>query len=359
MPERPSLTSKQFLGAIVLIGVAVGGSAAAFAYTSGWLSPGRLTPERIVDALGHRGGDPVGHRRNHAKGICFTGSFEPNGVGARLSTARVFAPGSNPVVGRFAVAVGNPAAPDTAGRVRSMAIQITTPDGQEWRSGMNNSPVFVVSTPQAFYEATLAATVDPASGKPDPQANARFVAAHPETAAFNHWAQTAPWTASFADQSYNSLTAFRFIDQAGHDQAVRWSMQPIIPMQPVPPVQLAQLGSDFLSADLKQRLAAGPLRWRLVVTLAAAGDPTNDATKAWPADREQIEVGTLVVRAAQDEADGPCRDINYDPTVLPAGIQISDDPLLPARSSAYANSFDRRTAELGLGHDAAALEGRP
>ena len=92
MPERSSLTSKQFLAAIVLIGGAVGGSTAAFAYTSGWLSPGRLTPERIVDALGHRGGDPFGHRRNHAKGICFTGSFEPNGAGTRLPTARVFAP---------------------------------------------------------------------------------------------------------------------------------------------------------------------------------------------------------------------------------------------------------------------------
>ena len=359
MPERPSLTAKQLLGAFAAIGVAVGGSAAAFAYTSGWLDPGRLTPERIVDALGHRGGNPVGHRRNHSKGICFTGSLESNGAGTRLSTARVLAPGSYGVVGRFAVAVGNPAAPDTMGRVRSMAIQVTTPDGQEWRSGMNSSPVFVVSTPQAFYEATLAATIDPVSGKPDPQANARFIAAHPETAAFNHWAQTAPWTATFADQSYNSLTAFRFIDQAGHDRAVRWSMQPLVPMQAALQTQLAQLGPDFLSADLKQRLAAGPLRWRLVVILAAGGDPTNDATKAWPADREQIEVGTLVVRAAQDEADRPCRDINYDPTVLPTGIEISDDPLLPARSSAYANSFDRRTAELGLGRKAAALEGRP
>lgn len=350
------LSLKQMLGALAVIGVSVGGSAAAFAYTAGWLSPGRLTPERIVDALGRRGGDPVGHRRNHSKGVCFTGTLDANGAGTRLSTARVFTPGSYPVTGRLAIAVGNPAAPDSAGRVRSMAIQVTTPDGQEWRSGMNNSPVFVVSTPQAFYEATLAATIDPATGKPDPQANARFIAAHPETVGFNQWAKTAPWTASFADQSYNSLNAFRMVDAGGSSHAVRWSMQATVPVQPA---AQAQLGSDTLSADLEQRLAAGPLRWRLVVTLAGSGDPTNDATKAWPADREQVDVGTLVIRAVQDEATGPCRDINYDPTILPAGIEISDDPLLPARSSAYANSFDRRTAELGLGARAAALEGRP
>jgi catalase len=83
----------------------------------------------------------------------------------------------------------------------------------------------------------------------------------------------------------------------------------------------------------------------LEVTLAAAGDPTNDATKAWPAEREHVDVGALVVQQAQHEADGPCRDFNYDPLILPVGIEPSDDPLLPARSSTYANSFDRRTAE--------------
>jgi catalase len=51
------------------------------------------------------------------------------------------------------------------------------------------------------------------------------------------------------------------------------------------------------------------------------------------------------VQRAEAEADGPCRDLNYDPTILPAGIAISDDPLLPARSAAYARSFDLRTAE--------------
>ncbi|MGI4800050.1 MAG: catalase family peroxidase [Janthinobacterium lividum] len=357
MPQGPSL--KQMVGALAAIGVSVGGSAAAFAYTAGWLNPSRLTPERIVDALGHRGGDPVGHRRNHSKGVCFTGTLDANGAGTRLSTARVFAPGSYPVTGRFAIALGNPAAPDSAGRVRSMAIRVTTPDGQEWRSGINNSPVFVVATPQAFYEATLAAAINPATGKPDPQANARFIAAHPETIPFNQWAKTAPWTTSFADQSYNSLNAFRLVDAGGSSHAVRWSMQATTPMQPAAQAQLAQLGPEFLSADLEQRLAAGPLRWRLVVTLAAPTDPTDDATKAWPADREQVDVGTLVIRAAQDEANGPCRDINFDPTILPTGIEISDDKLLPARSSAYANSFDRRTTELGLGTRAAALEGQP
>ena len=37
--------------------------------------------------------------------------------------------------------------------------------------------------------------------------------------------------------------------------------------------------------------------------------------------------------------------INFDPTILPGGITVSDDPFPAARSAAYARSFDLRTAE--------------
>ena len=57
-----------------------------------------------------------------------------------------------------------------------------------------------------------------------------------------------------------------------------------------------------------------------------------------------VEVGTLVEHV-QAEPDGPCRDINFDPTVLPFGIRTSDDPFPAARSAAYAKSYDLRTAE--------------
>jgi catalase len=333
------------IGPLVLIGVVAGVAALAFAFTGGWLSPDRLTPEKVVDVLSERGGNPIGHRRNHAKGICFTGTFGANGAGARLSTAPMLAAGSYPVIGRFAIAVGNPEASDVTGRVRSMAIDVITPDGQEWRTGMNNMPVFVASTPEAFYELTVASDIVPATGQPDPAAIQRYVAAHPEFAAFGHWAQTAPWTASYTDEDYNSLNAFRFVDARGVSRAVRWSMHAEQPARDTTPAELAKLGPDFLAQDLRLRLGQGALRWHLMVTVAGPGDATNDATRQWPADREQVDVGTLIIQQTQDEANGPCRDVNYDPLILPAGIRPSDDPLLAARSSTYANSFDRRTAE--------------
>ena len=47
----------------------------------------------------------------------------------------------------------------------------------------------------------------------------------------------------------------------------------------------------------------------------------------------------------ETEAPGNCRDINFDPLVLPAGIEPSDDPILSARSATYSQSFTRREGE--------------
>ena len=49
--------------------------------------------------------------------------------------------------------------------------------------------------------------------------------------------------------------------------------------------------------------------------------------------------------AVAPEAKGNARDINFDPLVLPPGIEPSDDPLLSARSAVYAASFRRRAGE--------------
>ena len=103
--------------------------------------------------------------------------------------------------------------------------------------------------------------------------------------------------------------------------------------------------ADYLASDLGLRLAQGPQRWKLQITLANPGDPTNDASKAWPDDRRTIDAGTLVLERTQPQDSGGCRDINFDPLVLPDGIAGSDDPLLAARSAAYANSYLRRTSE--------------
>ena len=340
MAQSRQSPARSVFGSLVLIAVVIGFGAAAFAYTAGWFSPRRLTPDRFVQALTPPTGEPLGHRRNHAKGICFTGIFEANGAGSALSQAQVFSRGQYPALGRFNIATPDPNAPDATVRVRGLGLRISTPDGQQWRTAMIDAPVFPVSTPQAFYELLLA------SGSKDPNAMKAFAGAHPEFAAFGAWATSAPWTGSYAEERFNSLNSFIFVDNSGAEHAVRWSLLPAAQPVSVSPDDLAKRGPDVLEQEITERVHSGPQHWTMVVTVANPGDPTADPSKAWPEDRRAIEVGTLTVQQIEPERDGPCRDINFDPTVLPAGIHTSDDPFPAARSSAYAKSYDRRTAEV-------------
>jgi catalase len=339
LPEAPRAAPRAALGSLVLIAAVVAFAAAAFAYTAGWFSPDRLTPQKIVDAFSGPSGPPLGHRRNHAKGICFTGVFESNGAGSELSKAQALAKGQYPVVGRFNLGTPDPNAADATVRVRGLGVMISTPDGQEWRMAMINAPVFPVSTPDAFHALQLA------SSSKEPDAMAKFVGANPEFAAFGAWATKGPWTGSYAEERYNSLNSFIFTDASGNDHAARWSLAPAAEPVAVPPEELAKRAPNFLETEIAERIKSGPLRWTMLVTVANAGDQTADPSKAWPDDRRSVEVGTLVVHEIEAEADGPCRDINFDPTVLPNGIRVSDDPFPAARSAAYRVSYDRRTAE--------------
>jgi catalase len=317
---------------------------AAFAGVGGWLSPGRLTQDRLMAAFQQANGAHPGFRRNHAKGVCVTGWFESNGQAADLSKAAVFKPGRVPVVGRFALAGGMPFQADAAATVRSMALRFLVAGGEEWRTGMNNMPVFPVNSAEGFYEQLLASSPDPATGKPDPAKMKAFLAAHPETAAALQLIRKRQVTSGFADSTFNGLNAFRFVNSGGASVPVRWSA---VPVQPLAPISAGRGAGDenYLFDDLIAEVAQHPLQWRLIVTLGHADDPTNDATLPWPESRQQIDTGTVTIDQASSEDGGRCTAVNYDPLVLPSGIEPSDDPLLSARSAVYARSFKLRAEE--------------
>ncbi len=208
---------------------------------------------------------------------------------------------------------------------------------------MNNIPVFPVKSAQGFYDLLQASAVTKETGEADPALMGAFFAKYPESAAALKAIQSAPVSSGFADATYNSLSAFRFVKAAGSVTNVRWAM---VPVQTVLPAGEAPAGEkDYLFKDLIAAIHAHPLQWKLVVTIGERGDATDDATVAWPAERKQVEVGTLTIDHVESEETSAARDINFDPLILPAGIEGSDDPLLSARSAAYSVSFTRREAE--------------
>jgi len=348
-PQKNSnlvLSKKMLLMRLALVGAIVVALAGSFAYVAGWFTPDRLTPDSFIDAFEHANKLYPGFRRNHAKGVCLAGDFEGNGQGVRLSKALVFRAGHIPVTGRFAFAGGVPYMPDNQKSVRSMALLFKLANGEEWRTGMNNIPVFTVNTPDGFYQQLLASTPDPQTGKIDPSKMKAFLEHHPETARARAIISTFPFSSGFEDAAFNSLDAFQFINQSGIITPVRWSMIPI-PITPPggTPSGLNSSGANYLFDRLIAAVSRKPLQWHLVVTVGQPGDATNDATVPWPDNREKIDVGTLTVARIEAEDSGNCRDINFDPLVLPTGIEKSDDPLLTARSATYSESFTRRAGE--------------
>jgi catalase len=322
--------------------------AALFAWVGGWIGKHDLTPQKMMDLAQASSKQQPGFRRAHSKGICFAGTFAPTPEAAKLSTARAFSQPSIAVIGRFSASSNNPYAPDGASPVRGMAVQLKTDDGQDWRIAMNSFPFFAASTPQAFQQMNEAGAPDPATGKPDPQKMQALLAAHPEIAAFQAWAKGAPKSDSLGNTQFNGVNAFRLTDGQGVDRMVRWSMRPRTPFVAMTAEQLKAADVNFLAADLDRRLAGGPLLWDMVLQIAAPGDPITDPSKAWPETRQQVAIGTLTLVHAEPQANGPCRDLNFDPLILPTGIAASDDPVLHARSAAYSVSFNRREREISV-----------
>jgi catalase len=169
----------------VLLGFsAIGGFLAvdlgAVLYAGGWMAGERLTPQAFMDAFKRINGSHPGFRRNHATGVAVAGYFDSTAAGQVFSKAAVFRRGRTPVVGRFSLTRGNPNVADTIDTARGLALAFGYPGGEQWRTAMLNLPVFLHSSPQGFYDRLVASKFAPGTGKPDPEAMARFLAARPE-----------------------------------------------------------------------------------------------------------------------------------------------------------------------------------
>lgn len=331
---------------LALIGACLAAIAALFAWTAGWLTPGRVSGGSIADAIETNTGKIFpGTRRAHAKGLCVAGSFTSNGAGMALSSASLFRPGTVPVGGRFSLGGPNPGAPDGRNVFHALALRFLLPGGEEWRMALDHTPIFIVSTPADFQAFQIASTPDPATKKPDPQRMAAFLASHPETARFMAYMKTAPLPSTLANGTYHSIDAFRFTNAAGATQAVRWQFEPEDAFAALDKAKLDQMPPDALFDTYLARAHQGPVRWHLIVLLANPGDRTDNATIEWSPDHRRIDVGTLTLTSAVPETQGDCRDVVFDPLILPKGVEASDDPLLAGRSAAYAASFRRRAKE--------------
>ena len=299
---------------------------------------------RIVDAMNAIHGVHPGFRAVHAKGSCCTGTFVATPEAAVLCTAPHLQGDEIPVTVRFSAGSGKPTRADGARDERGMAVKFHLPDERTTDIVSLTLPVFFVRTPEVFLEFLEAQRPDPATGKPDLDRVGTFINNHPETQPATMFVMFNESPASFAGCTFNAIHAFSMTSPEGTKRFVRYSWVPEAEAATLSDEETRALGRNYLHEELERRMGEGPVVYELRLQLAEDGDDPNDPTTAWPPERQVITAGKLTLREFTADT---CHKMIFDPGRVIEGIDRSDDPILHARSDAYAVSFERRSAGPG------------
>lgn len=295
----------------------------------------------LVDGIEHLKGVHHGFRRAHARGVCYDATFTPSGVAAELTTAAHLQDTTVQATVRFSNTDGNPGLHDKVPAVRGFATKFHLPDGTNTDLIAVNVERFVASTPEMFLELLHAAEPDAATGAPNLFNIREYAAQHPHVAPSLQGAAALSNPLSYATDNYWAIHAFLWKNFAGTVRAVKYRWVPDAGQHKVTTGESAGWSPLHLTEELHERLAAGPVGFTLQVQLGEDGDSTDDSTQAWPAERVVIDAGHLTITAEAADQDHWADQV-FDPTLLTDGIDLSDDPILAARSTIYAVSYDRR-----------------
>lgn len=301
------------------------------------------TPEEIVNGFEGVLGPIRTHRPSHPKGLCAAGHFTATPEGTRLSVAPVFSGQRVNTIIRFGVAGANPQADDRARTTRGLGIRFETAAGDVLDMANISAPIFGAPNPQVFLQGLVARRVDTATGQPNAERVAAFVAANPSTTLQGRWLSATLPPSSWATTPYWGVNAFRFRGQDGEIRHARWVFEPRAGVARLTAEQMQSLPRDFLADEIRQRMAQGPVEFDMVLQFPGPGDDLTNPTMAWPEDRPRAVVGRLTVTSVAPGSGGPCDPISFMTLDQEPGISFSDDPTLHARAAPYAVSLSRRT----------------
>lgn len=293
-------------------------------------------PDDLVNALNGVFGAHPKMRAAHTKGICVKGNWTPTPEAAALSKAPQFA-AAVPLVGRFSLGGGNPAASDSQkDNVRGIALHFQLPDGSNSDLLMITAPIFAAKNPEEFVELLKAVATK------DKEKIGAFFKAHPDSTRQGAWLNARPTPASYATGDYFGVHTFYLTNAKGERQGVKWKAEPVGGFVGLSDEEAKAKGEDFYAKELNEQFAKGPVQFNLFAVLGQPGDNDDDPTLEWPADRKSVKVGTISITGLEDAA--TCDVGIFDPNLLADGIEPSpNDKILPMRSLDYGVSFARRS----------------
>ena len=301
-----------------------------------------VTADQAVSALENTFGVHPGERRNHIKGTCAAGEFVGSSEAHVYTRSALFSGKPIPVVARFSLAGGNPNVPDTAKIPRGMALEFRLRDGGLQHMTMLNTPVFGAASPRTFFDDIVARRPDPVTGKPDPEEIKAFKASHPDSLPQADFLAKNNPPISWANSSYFGIHAFKFVNRENKTSLVRWRFVPQDGEKRMSDDELKSSARNFLEQKLIERVKRGPVRWDMMLTIGAPGDPEDNPTLSWPSGRKEVRIGRLTISSATPQKGAECEKINFDPLGMADGIEPTNDPVLRFRSPAYGISFSKR-----------------
>jgi catalase len=298
---------------------------------------------QLVETMRALAGPHPGFRPVHAKGIVCSGTFRASAGARAVSRAPHLQGQAVQTVLRFSNSNGDPNIHDGIPSARALAVKFELPDGKKADILGLHIEGFLVRTPAEFLAFLSAQLPDPATGKPAADGVPRFLASHPATGAFIERLTKKPIPASYAQACYYSEHAFKFTAADGSSRFGRYRWVPEAGEAYLSPDDASKRSANFLREELEGRLKKGPVAFRLVLQLAGEGDPTDDVTALWPADRPLVELGRLELTQISPTSAADERRLVFDPTNITDGIGLSADPILLARSAAYSVSYNHRS----------------
>jgi catalase len=294
--------------------------------------------QQIFDVMVKMPGAKPGYRPVHAKGIVCQGTYAPSGDAGTFSRAAHFQENSVPVTVRFSDGAPDPTIADASpdAQPRGLGIEFKLPSGKTTYIVAISRNGFIVGTGEEFLalEKAIAATD---LSKPHPWPIEQFLASHPRALKFVQ--DPKPTPESFATEAFYGNNAFVFVNPDGKKQAGRYFIVPLAGQHYLDDATAKAKPPNFLSEELRTRLAKGPVKFKLLVQLAEPGDPTDDGSLVWPEERKKVDMGVITITSVVADSAAAERDLLFDPAQLTDGIELSDDPLPALRSEVYMLSF--------------------
>ena len=302
----------------------------------------KLSREVIAAFDKANGGPHAGFRPAHAKGILLTGTFTPALEAASITRAPHLTRSSTPVTVRFSDFAGVPTVPDNDPQnssPRGCAIRFHLAEHVHTDIVAHSIDAFPARTAEGFLEFLNALVATDFAG-PHPNAVEKFLATHPAALAFVQAPKPIP--TSFARESFFAVSAFKFTNAQGKGRFGRYRILPSAGNEYLDDAGAAAKGPNFLLDEIKERIAKGPVKFRIEVQLSEDGDVTDDATVRWPDTRQRIAFGEVGLTKIPANNASEQQNIIFDPVPRVDGIEASADPLFEPRANIYLMAGRRR-----------------